>query len=106
MNHIPVEMSKPLIIEFLGGPFCGKSLCALGLSYKLKLSGYNIEYVPERAKSLSWRDDMHTLSLQPYVTMKQIRDLYDLCKTDNKLEVIISDTSILLGLVYQDMLFN
>jgi hypothetical protein len=93
-------MNKPLIIELLAGPGAGKSTTALGLSYYFKLAGVNIEYLSEYAKDLTWRGDNHTLALQPYVTVKQLRNMYDLCREESDLKAIITDTSILLAMVY------
>ena len=101
MDNIPVKLARPLIVEFVSGPSAGKSTTALGLAYKLKMAGVNIEYLPERAKSFTWRGDMQTLSFQPYVTAKQMRDVYDLCREVNDLKAIITDTSVALGIVYQ-----
>lgn len=101
MEKISTKLARPIIIEFVTGPSAGKSTTSFGLAYKFKLAGVNIEYLPEYAKLLTWRGDFQSLSLQIHVTTEQIRGLYDLSRKENDLKVIISDTSMLLGIIYK-----
>lgn len=88
--------NKPLVINIYGGPGIGKSTSALGLTYKLKLRHINAEYLSEYAKSLTHNDRLKTLKNQSYVTVKQLDKQYALM---DKYEVVVTDTSILLGLI-------
>lgn len=45
---------KPILISFFGGPGCGKSTAALGLTSKMKNLALKTEFVSEFAKTLAW----------------------------------------------------
>lgn len=85
------------VINLFGGPGSGKSSTAYGLSHKLKYLGVNMEYVSEQAKSFTWEARHRTLKCQPYVTAKQFRDLWRL---KNQVDVAVTDSPLLLGMVY------
>ena len=86
-------------IMIVGGPGAGKSTTAAGLFYTLKTEGINCEYVTEQAKNFTWEERQVTLSCQPYVFGKQMRDLWRL---RNKVDVAICDSPLLLSLMYTD----
>lgn len=88
--------NKPLVINIFGGPCSGKSTTALGLAYKLKLKHINAELLTEYAKSLTHEKRFSTLKNQSYVTTKQLHKQYIL---SDQYDAIITDTSILLGLI-------
>lgn len=93
----PKSPKSPLIVAMYGGPGTGKSTTAALVFGALKQQGYNVEFVSEIAKGFTWEERWHTLTFQPYVIAKQLRD-YDRLK--GKVDVIVTDTSSLLGLVY------
>lgn len=87
----------PLVVNFYGGPGCGKTTAALELTAALKKAGYNVEYVSEFAKQLVLENKTELLKDQQYVTDGQ----YDLLnRIRNNADVIVTDSPVLLGLVY------
>lgn len=87
-----------LVVNLFGGPGVSKSTTATGIFHDLKKRGINCEYVPEFAKSLVWAERHRDLDLQPYVTVSQWRELAIL---EGKVEIVVTDSPILLGCVYQ-----
>lgn len=86
-------------VNIFGGPGVGKSTTAAGLFIEMKKSGYKVELVTEVAKDFVWEDRSTTLSIQPYITIKQFRNLIRL---KGKVDYVITDAPILLGHVYAD----
>jgi hypothetical protein len=92
-------MKKPIIINLFGGPGSGKSTTASGLFYELKTMGLNCELVTEFAKHMTWKEDFNTLKNQIYVFAKQHDRMFHLM---DKVDVIITDSPIIMGLSYCD----
>ena len=90
--------NKTLYINFFAGPGAGKSTMAEGLFYRLKRRGINCEYIQEYAKDKTWSEDRQTLLCQPYVTGKQY---YRNTRLLNKVDVAVTDSPIITGLLYQ-----
>lgn len=89
-----------LIVNFFGGPCCGKSTLAAGLFYELKLNGYNVELVREFAKDLVYEDEKEIIKNQPYVTGTQFhRQMQPFGKAD----IVVTDSPILLGMFFNVM---
>ena len=86
-------------INIYGGPGSGKSTTAARLFGEMKVAGYDVELVTEVAKDLVWEGRTDTLSIQPYVTLKQYRNIMRL---KDKVEYVITDSPIRLGLIYAD----
>lgn len=86
-------------INIFGGPGVGKSTFAASLFSEMKKMRSNVELVTEVAKDFVWEDRTTTLSIQPYITVKQFRNLYRL---KNKVDFVITDAPILMGCVYAD----
>jgi predicted ATPase len=86
-------------INLFGGPGTGKSTTAASLFVAMKKAGYKVELVTEVAKDFVWEDRATTLTIQPYITIKQFRNLFRL---KGKVEYVITDAPILLGCVYAD----
>ena len=89
--------NKPLVVNFYGGPGCGKTTAALELTAALKKAGYNVEYVSEFAKQLVLENKADMLKDQQYVTDGQYKMLD---RIRNNADVIVTDSPVLLGLVY------
>lgn len=86
-----------LIVNLFGAPGVGKSTTATGVFSKLKLAGVNAEYVPEVAKDFTWEERQRSLTFQPYVHAKQLRNTERLI---SKVDVIVTDSPPLLSSFY------
>lgn len=84
-------------INIFGGPGAGKSTNAARLFSILKLEGYNTELVTEVAKDFVWEEREKTMEIQPYITMKQYRNLFRL---RGKVDFVVSDSPLLMGVLY------
>jgi predicted ATPase len=84
-------------INLFGGPGVGKSTIAAGLFHFMKRNGYSVELVTEFAKDLVWEDRASTLQIQPYVSMKQFRNL---ARLQDKVDYVITDSPIIKDSVY------
>lgn len=90
-------MSKPIVINMFGGPSTGKSTVASGIFYYLKRLGYNVELINEYAKELVWENHSFMLDDQIMIFAHQQRKLKRL---NGKVDIIITDSPLLLGRVY------
>ena len=86
-----------LIVNYFGAAGVGKSTTAANIFSRLKRLNYNVEYVQEFAKSLTWENNHTALSHQLYVTGTQS---YMQNKLLGKVDAVITDSPILLGLMY------
>jgi hypothetical protein len=95
---------NPLVVNLFAGPGTGKSTTATGVFSDLKLAGVNAEFVSEFAKDLVWEDRKAALSYQHYVIGKQMwkieRVRSHVPENGDPVEVIITDSPILFGLIY------
>ena len=86
-----------LIVNLFGSPSAGKSTQAAGLFYKLKMRGIQCELITEKAKDLTWEQNFTALNHQLFVSGNQV---YRQERVENKVDVVITDSPILLGLFY------
>lgn len=86
-------------INLFGGPGVGKSTTAAILFSEMKKKNMSVELVTEVAKDFVWEERFKTLTIQPYITMKQFRNLYRL---KGSVDYVITDAPIMLGCVYAD----
>lgn len=86
------------VINLFAGPGAGKSTCAAGLFFLMKSRGLKVELVTEFAKDLVWADRQRELEDQLYIVAKQNHRLFSLRR---KVDYVITDSPILLTLVYQ-----
>jgi hypothetical protein len=89
-----------VIINLFGGPATGKSTAASELFARLKKKNCNIELTQEFPKVLAWDGNMESIRDQFYVTANQHRNISRLY---GKVDYIIVDSPILLGLVYKNL---
>lgn len=95
-EHPPLQ-DGPLLIAFYAGPGTGKSTTAAEVFAHLKRMGYNAEYVHEVAKDFTWEKRHKALAYQPYVAVKQ---MWAWDRLRGEVDVIVTDTSTLLGLIH------
>ena len=93
-------MTRPLLIEFFGGPASGKSTTSLALTSLLKVyldqysgSTMRVEYVSEAAKGLVWETGALMLGNQARLFGEQFRRLERL---RGKVDIIVSDSPLWL----------
>jgi tRNA uridine 5-carbamoylmethylation protein Kti12 len=84
-------------INLYGGPGVGKSTVAAGLFHMLKQRGASVELVTEFVKDLVWEDRAATIAIQPYVSMKQYRNL---ARLKGKVDYVITDSPLIKDSVY------
>jgi len=89
--------NKTLVVNFLGGPCCGKSTTAASVFAELKWKGIEAELVTEYAKDKVWEEATKILDNQLYIFAKQEQRVNRL---NNKVDVILTDSSIVLTLAY------
>ncbi len=88
---------KTLVVGSVSGPGAGKSTFSGGIFNLLKEAGYNVEYVQEFAKTLTWEKNCEALKHQCYVTGTQ---QYMQNMLIGQVEAVITDSPILVGLMY------
>jgi hypothetical protein len=86
-----------LIVNFYGGPGCGKSTTAAQTFGHLKMAGYRAELVTEFAKDLTWDASMKQLGYQPLVFAQQA---WRLERLRGQVDVVVTDSPLLLSLIY------
>lgn len=86
-----------LIVNFLGGPGCGKSTMAASVFSELKWRGIDAEYTTEYAKDKVWEESMKTLENQLYVLGKQEHRIF---RVNGKLDVVVTDSAVLMSMIY------
>jgi len=92
-----MEKDKTLVVNFFGGPSAGKSTTSKHTCAELKWMGLGAEEASEYAKDIVWSDTTATLLDQTYIFGKQHHRLFIL---QDKLEVVLTDSPIMLSVVY------
>ena len=92
-------MKKPIVVNLTGAPGAGKSTGAAVIFAELKKAGVNAELVTEFAKDKTWEHNMTALKCQEYVFGKQS---YRLRRCRDDVDVIVTDSPLPLGLIYND----
>lgn len=90
-------MSKTLVVNLVAAPGTGKSTTMAHLFAELKWRGIDCEMSAEYAKEKVWEGSSHVLDHQFYISGKQYHRLKNL---DGKVDVVITDSPLILGLFY------
>lgn len=88
---------ETIVVNLLSGPGAGKSTIAASVFSELKWRGVEAELVTEYAKDKVWEEATKILENQLYIFAKQEQRTNRL---NGKVDVILTDSSILLTLVY------
>jgi len=84
-------------INIFGGPGIGKSTLAAEIFARFKKQGKSVELVTEFVKDLVWENRHSTIEIQPYVSMKQYRNL---ARLRDKVDYVITDSPLIKDSVY------
>jgi hypothetical protein len=90
--------TKLKVINLFAGPGAGKSTTRASLFAEMKYRGLKVEEVTEYAKDLTWENHESLLSDQLMILANQNRKLERL---KGKVEWVVSDSPLLLGLNYR-----
>lgn len=90
-------MRMTIVVNLFAGPGAGKSTTAAGVFHALKIRGINAELITEYAKDLTWEDRANALANQPLILGKQFHRMW---RVKNKVDVIITDSPLLLSILY------
>lgn len=90
-----------ICVSLFGQPSAGKSTGAAYIYATLKLMGVNVELVTEFAKDCVWEENSIALENQLYITGVQS---YRLSRLKDKVDVVVTDSPLLLGLQYNKTL--
>lgn len=85
------------IINFYGGPSCGKTSKMLGVAAWMKEKRLNVEIAPEFVKFPVWEEHSSLIDNQLVLFAEQNRLLYSLL---GKVDYVITDSPLLLSMVY------
>lgn len=90
-------MNKLKVINFFGGPGCGKSTTSAGVFHKMKVLGLKVELVTEYAKDMVYENRPNILADQLYILAKQTRRV---ARLQGVVDYCITDSPLLLSCIY------
>lgn len=93
-----LQAKQALNIQLFSGPGVGKSTISSGIFYNMKISGYNVEFIAEYAKGLTYSKDYTKLKDQLIVLANQYHKYY---RTKNSnIDYLIHESPFLMSLAY------
>lgn len=92
------DNKKLTVVNFFGGPGCGKSTTAAELFARMKKKNFSVELIHEAAKEFVWEEWSHIFGEQDYIFAHQHRLIRRL--TRHNIDYAVVDSSILLSLFY------
>ena len=92
-----INKYNSLVVNLFGGSGVGKSTNAYLIAGLLKLRGIECEYISEWVKDMVFEDRKDIFDCQMYVTAKQLHKIH---RVNNKTQVIIVDSPIILGIIF------
>lgn len=92
------DNKKLIVVNFFGGPGCGKSTTAAYLFGDMKCNNYKVELIHEVAKDFVWEEWSHIFGEQDWIFAHQHRLTRRLIGHD--IDYAVVDSSILLSLFY------
>lgn len=92
-----MNQRKLIVVNLFTGPGSGKSTIAAGVFEELKWNGINCELVSEFAKQEVWAGNKKSFMNQLFITGNQHHKQLILV---NEVDIIVTDSPILLGIVY------
>lgn len=86
-----------LVVNLFAGPGTGKSTGMAYIFSRLKMKGINAEIATEFAKDKVWEENKGVFNSQIYIFGKQN---FKLSRLKNKVDIVITDSPILLTMIY------
>lgn len=90
-------MKKLKVVNFFGGPGCGKSTTAAGVFHQMKVLGLKVELVTEYAKDMVYENRPNVLADQLYILAKQTRRV---ARLEGVVDYCVTDSPLLLSSIY------
>lgn len=95
----PNPVTSTIVVNFFGGPGCGKSTTTAHVFAMMKWEGNDCEMVREYAKDTVWEGTEAILNDQIFVFANQLHRQIVL---EDKVPVVLTDSPIILSILYDE----